>query len=57
MKVRVTFMTENNEHIGDDISDEDLHRKTQAAWEAFAAILTIRGSDKMSVEKVEIVEK
>lgn len=57
MKVRVTFMTENDEHLDENISDEELQELAEDGWRAFAALLSMRGSDKMKLEKVEIVER
>lgn len=57
MKVRVVLMTENDEHICEPYSDEDLQKITKQAWDTIATWFTTKFEDKVSVEKVEIVER
>lgn len=57
MKVRVVLMTENDEHICEPYSDEDLQKITKQAWDMIATWFTTKFEDKVSVEKVEIVER
>lgn len=56
MKVRLTIMTENDNHIDTDISNEVLEQKIGSAWE-YLLNLICEGSDKAIVEKCEVVEK
>lgn len=54
MKVRVTLMTENNKHINEDISDEEIQKIAEDTWNIFIKMLN---DDKAYLEKVEVVER
>lgn len=51
MKIRVVLMTENDKH-DDRVTDDYV----KGVWDSFCAMFAASG-DKISVEKVEIVEK
>lgn len=57
MKVRVTLMTENNKHIKEDISDYEVQKMTEDAWNIFIKMLNDDPDDKAYLEKVEVVER
>lgn len=57
MKVRVTLMTENNKHINEDISDEEIQKIAEDTWNIFIKMLNDDQDDKAYLEKVEVVER
>lgn len=57
MKVRVTLMTENNKHISEDISDEEIQKIAEYTWNIFIKMLNDDPDDKAYLEKVEVVER
>lgn len=57
MKVRVTLMTENNKHINEDISDEEIQKIAEDTWNIFIKMLNDDTDDKAYLEKVEVVER
>ena len=57
MKVRVTLMTENNKHINEDISDEEIQKIAEDTWNIFIKMLNDDSDDKAYLEKVEVVER
>lgn len=54
MKIRITLMTENNEHS--DVSDDKLRELATSAWNMLLASAST-DDDKGYVESVEIVER
>ena len=57
MKVRVTLMTENNKHINEDISDEEIQKIAEDTWNIFIKMLNDDSDDKAYLEKVEVVKR
>lgn len=57
MKVRVTLMTENNKHINEDISDEEIQKIAEDTWNIFIKMLNDDPDDKAYLDKVEVVER
>ena len=57
MKVRVTLMTENDEHIDERVSDEMVLKIAEQAWNEFALSHNKYFNEMVSVEKVEVVER
>lgn len=57
MKVRVTLMTENNKHINEDISDEEIQKIAEDTWNIFIKMLNDDLDDKAYLEKVEVLER
>lgn len=58
MKVRVTLMTENDEHAEEEYSDEEIQKTADELWNYIAKFLNgecVR--DRCTVEKVEVVER
>ena len=58
MKVRVTLMTENDEHVEEEYSDEEIQKTADELWNYIVKFLNgecIR--DRCTVEKVEVVER
>lgn len=54
MKVRVTIMTENDEHLP-DISKEEIEARAKLGWNVILAM--IGSSDVAYVESCELVEE
>lgn len=54
MKVRVTLMTENDKPVSD--LGENPEEKIRKAWEFVCALLNMRGDDRTTLERAEIVE-
>ena len=57
MKVRVILMTENNKHINEDISDEEIQKIAEDTWNIFIKMLNDDPDDKAYLETVEVVER
>ena len=55
MKIRVTLMTENNEHL--PIPKEELERLATESWEKVIKLLNEFGSDNARLERCEVVEE
>lgn len=55
MKIRVTLMTENNSTV--DGSKEDIEKLACKAWQGFFDLFTVRMTDKVIVEKCELIEE
>lgn len=55
MKIRVTFMTENNEHAS--IPKEKLERLATEGWERVIKLLNELGDDIVYLERCEVVEE
>lgn len=56
MKIRVTFMTENDKH--NNATKEEMESKATKAWEAICAMLNLytEENEKITLEKCELVE-
>lgn len=58
MKVRVTLMTENDEHVEGKYSDEEIQKTADRLWGDIAKLLNEGNDrDRYTVEKVEVVER
>lgn len=55
MKIRVTLMTENDEHL--QIPKEELERLATESWEKVIKLLNELGSDNARLERCEVVEE
>lgn len=55
MKIRVTLMTENNEHL--PIPKEELERLATESWEKVTNLLTELSNDTVYLERCEVVEE
>lgn len=55
MKIRVTFMTENNTHVS--IPKEKLERIATESWERVIKLLNELGDDIVYLERCELVEE
>lgn len=56
MKVRVTLMTENDKHVDENISDEEIQKQVEWTWNLATSVLSV-DNDVCIVEKVEVVER
>ena len=57
-KIRLTIMTENDKHIDDTYSNEQIEATTKKAWEYILnGLCNPFGTDKATVEKCELVER
>ena len=58
MKVRVTLMTENDKHMPETLTDEQVHNEALRGWEIVTKLLsTLSDDEKCTVESVEVVER
>ena len=55
MKIRVTFMTENDKHVS--ISKEKLEWLATESWERVIKLLNEMGDDIVYLERCELVEE
>lgn len=55
MKIRVTLMTENDEHF--PIPKEELERLATESWENVVKLLTELSNDNAYLERCEVVEE
>lgn len=55
MKIRVTLMTENDDHFR--ISKEELERLATESWEKVIKLLNEIGSNNARLERCEVVEE
>lgn len=55
MKIRVTLMTENDEHFS--IPKEELERLATESWKKVIKLLNELGSDNARLERCEVVEE
>lgn len=55
MKIKVTFMTENDKHL--DIAKEEIEENAKRGWELWCAMLNAANpKEKITLEKCELVE-
>lgn len=54
MKVRVTIMTENDKPVS--ALGKNPEETSRRAWDLIIALINTQSDDKMTVEKIEIVE-
>ena len=55
MKIRVTFMTENEKHL--NITKEEILKNTKVGWEIICKMLnSYNPEEKITLEKCELVE-
>lgn len=55
--LKISLMTENNKHISEDISDEEIQKIAEYTWNIFIKMLNDDPDDKAYLEKVEVVER
>ena len=55
MKIRVTFMTENDEHL--TIPKEEIERIATESWKKLIKLLTELSNDTAYLERCEVVEE
>lgn len=55
MKIRVTIMTENNQHV--PISKEKIEQVAAESWGNFLKLITENSSDNAYLECCEVVEE
>lgn len=57
-KIRLTIMTENDKHIDERYSDEEIVAIAKKSWEYMLnALREPFGTDKAIIEKCELVER
>lgn len=57
MKIRLTIMTENDKHLPDNVSTDDVTPKITEAWANMLNVLGSVNNDRAYVESVEFVER
>lgn len=57
MKIRVTIMTENDEHVDEQYTDERIVIAASKAWDMILQQMTKGLDERGYVEKCEVVER
>ena len=57
MKLRVTLMTENDKHVGDEVTDERILGAAEMGWNTLLKMLSGPDGEEAYVENVELVER
>lgn len=59
MKIRVTMLTENDEHLDESITKEEVESKALLGWTIAMNMLTAAGGkyEKATIESCELVER
>lgn len=56
MKIRVTLMTENDKHLNESYTNEQIEEEAVKAWKLVSDMLSVNG-ESMRVEKCELIER
>lgn len=60
MKIKVTVMTENDKHLDESYSKDEIESKVRKAWQIIFDMMLLDGDDpseKITVESCELVER
>lgn len=57
MKIRVTLMTENDKHLDEKYTKEQIEEMTKRAWDLLLSMLNQDPSENAFVESCELIER
>jgi len=56
MKIKITLMTENNEHL--DMPKEDIEANALVAWQTLCSLINIfNPEERIEIENCEVIEE
>ena len=56
MKLKITLMTENDKHVDESYTDEDIVKLAEIAWNVILAMMS-DPNEKGFVENIELIER